>query len=61
MPELPEQIRSRYVDTWLSDYNAELLTGSREIAAYFEQALLQARAFRELLANWILATSPPPV
>jgi aspartyl-tRNA(Asn)/glutamyl-tRNA(Gln) amidotransferase subunit B len=55
LPELPEQIRSRYVDNLdLSDYNAELLTGSREIAAYFEQALAQAPAHAKLLANWIL-------
>jgi aspartyl-tRNA(Asn)/glutamyl-tRNA(Gln) amidotransferase subunit B len=55
LPELPEQIRSRYVDSLdLSDYNAELLTGSREIAAYFEQALAQAPAHAKLLANWIL-------
>jgi aspartyl-tRNA(Asn)/glutamyl-tRNA(Gln) amidotransferase subunit B len=55
LPELPEQKRSRYIDKLdLSDYNAELLTSSREIAEYFEQALAQAPAHAKQLANWIL-------
>ena len=55
LPELPEQKRNRYVDSMdLSDYNAELLTSSPEIAAYFEQALAQAPAHAKHLANWIL-------
>jgi len=55
LPELPEQKRSRYIDNLsLSDYNAELLTSSREIAEYFEQALARAPAHANHLANWIL-------
>jgi aspartyl-tRNA(Asn)/glutamyl-tRNA(Gln) amidotransferase subunit B len=55
LPELPEQKRSRYIDSLgLSDYNAELLTGSREIAEYFEQALLQAPELANQLTNWIV-------
>ncbi len=55
LPELPEQKRSRYIDSLdLSDYNAELLTGSPEIAAYFEQALARAPTHAKHLANWIL-------
>ncbi len=55
LPELPEQKRGRYIDSLgLSDYNAELLTGSREIAEYFEQALLQGPEFAHHLANWIV-------
>jgi len=55
LPELPEQKHSRYVDSLgLSDYNAELLTSSREIADYFEQALVLAPGYAKHLANWIL-------
>jgi aspartyl-tRNA(Asn)/glutamyl-tRNA(Gln) amidotransferase subunit B len=55
LPELPEQKRSRYIDDLgLSDYNATLLTSGREIAEYFEQALLQGPDFANQLANWIL-------
>lgn len=55
LPELPEQKRRRYIDEFgLSEYNAELLTASRETAGYFEQALAQDRALAAQLANWIL-------
>jgi len=55
LPELPEQKRGRYIDSLgLSDYIAELLTGSREIAEYFEQALLQGPELAHHLANWIV-------
>jgi aspartyl-tRNA(Asn)/glutamyl-tRNA(Gln) amidotransferase subunit B len=55
LPELPEQKRQRYIDDFgLSDYNAELLTASRETAEYFEQALAQDKGLAAQLANWIL-------
>ncbi len=55
LPELPEQKRQRYIsDLGLSDYNAELLTGSRDIADYFEQALAKAPTLSSQIANWIL-------
>lgn len=55
LPELPEQKRQRYVDELkLSDYNADLLSASREIAEYFETALAQSPQLSSLLANWIL-------
>ena len=55
LPELPEQKRQRYIDNFgLSDYNAELLTASRETAEYFEQALAQDEAQASQLANWIV-------
>lgn len=55
LPELPEQKRQRYInDLGLSDYNAELLTSSREIADYFEQALAKAPTLGSQIANWIL-------
>lgn len=55
LPELPEQKCQRYIDDFgLSDYNAELLTASRETAEYFEQALLQGEGLASQLANWIV-------
>ena len=55
LPELPEQKRRRYIDEFgLSDYNAELLTASRETAEYFEQALALDKGLAAQLANWIL-------
>ena len=55
LPELPEQKRLRYIDDLqLSDYNAELLTSSRETAEYFEQALAIAPKLGSQIANWVL-------
>jgi aspartyl-tRNA(Asn)/glutamyl-tRNA(Gln) amidotransferase subunit B len=55
LPELPEQKKQRYVDELgLSDYDAELLTTTRESAAYFEAALAGAPEQCKPLANWIL-------
>ncbi|MDJ0834433.1 MAG: Asp-tRNA(Asn)/Glu-tRNA(Gln) amidotransferase subunit GatB [Gammaproteobacteria bacterium] len=55
LPELPEQKRQRYIDELkLSDYNADLLSGSRATAEYFEQALAAAPKLADQLANWIL-------
>ncbi|MDH3761008.1 MAG: Asp-tRNA(Asn)/Glu-tRNA(Gln) amidotransferase subunit GatB [Gammaproteobacteria bacterium] len=55
LPELPEQKKQRYIDELgLSDYNAELLTASRETATYFEAALAAAPEHNAQLANWIL-------
>jgi aspartyl-tRNA(Asn)/glutamyl-tRNA(Gln) amidotransferase subunit B len=55
LPELPEQKKQRYIDSLgLSDYDAELLTATRETAAYFEAALNEAPEQCKPLANWIL-------
>ncbi|MFV2032162.1 MAG: Asp-tRNA(Asn)/Glu-tRNA(Gln) amidotransferase subunit GatB [Gammaproteobacteria bacterium] len=55
LPELPDQKRRRYIDTLgLSEYNAELLTGNRDTAHYFEQALELAPGLARQLANWVL-------
>jgi len=55
LPELPEQKRQRYInDLELSEYNAEVLTGNRETARYFEEALSQLPGQANPLANWIL-------
>ncbi|MGK0398921.1 MAG: aspartyl-tRNA(Asn)/glutamyl-tRNA(Gln) amidotransferase subunit B [Gammaproteobacteria bacterium] len=55
LPELPEQKCRRFVnDLGLSDYNADLLTSSLELADYFETALSLAPELSKLLVNWIL-------
>ncbi|MFT4650189.1 MAG: aspartyl-tRNA(Asn)/glutamyl-tRNA(Gln) amidotransferase subunit B [Polaribacter sp.] len=55
LPELPEQKCQRFInDLGLSDYNADLLTSSRELADYFETALSLAPDLSKLLVNWIL-------
>jgi aspartyl-tRNA(Asn)/glutamyl-tRNA(Gln) amidotransferase subunit B len=55
LPELPEQKKQRYIDEFgLSDYNAELLTSSRDTAVYFEAALAASPELSAQLANWIL-------
>jgi len=55
LPELPEQKRQRYIsDLKLSEYNAEILTSSRETASYFEAALTQLPKQASSIANWIL-------
>jgi aspartyl-tRNA(Asn)/glutamyl-tRNA(Gln) amidotransferase subunit B len=55
LPELPEQKKRRYVEELgLSDYDAELLTATRETAAYFEAAHDGNDAHCKQLANWIL-------
>jgi len=55
LPELPEQKRQRYIDELgLSEYDAEVLTATRETAAYFEAALGESPAQCKQLANWVL-------
>ena len=55
LPELPEQKRQRYIkELKLTDYNAELLSSSRELADYFETALSAVPDQSSLLTNWIL-------
>ncbi len=55
LPELPEQKRQRYIsELKLSEYNAEVLTGSRETADFFEQVLALLPDQANQIANWIL-------
>ncbi|MBT1073793.1 Asp-tRNA(Asn)/Glu-tRNA(Gln) amidotransferase subunit GatB [Geobacter grbiciae] len=54
LPELPEARRSRYrSELGLSDYDAEVLTATREMAEYFE-ACLAAGAPAKGAANWVM-------
>jgi aspartyl-tRNA(Asn)/glutamyl-tRNA(Gln) amidotransferase subunit B len=53
LPELPDAIRHRFRDHYgLSEYDAGLLTSSREQAAYFE-AVATGTDAPKLAANWI--------
>lgn len=55
MPELPDQKKSRFIkEQGLSDYDAEVLTANRDLAAYFEK-VVAAGATPKLAANWITA------
>ena len=55
MPELPRAKRDRFVTTFgLTPYDAGLLTASRELAGYFEQASGGlSGALPKLVANWM--------
>ena len=53
LPELPEQKKQRYIkDFELSSYDADVITSSKELAAYFES--VQAKCGdAKLAANWV--------
>lgn len=53
MPELPDAKRTRFVEQYaITPYDAELLTGSRALAGYFEN-VVRAGAPTKAAANWI--------
>ncbi|MDJ0778646.1 MAG: Asp-tRNA(Asn)/Glu-tRNA(Gln) amidotransferase subunit GatB [Gammaproteobacteria bacterium] len=55
LPELPEQKKTRFVDTLgLSADNAEVLTANRDTALYFEAALEAQPELAAPIANWVL-------
>jgi aspartyl-tRNA(Asn)/glutamyl-tRNA(Gln) amidotransferase subunit B len=57
MPELPEVRRCRFGAQYnLGDYDADLLTGERAVAEYFEQAAIAGEAkgiSAKTIAHWI--------
>jgi aspartyl-tRNA(Asn)/glutamyl-tRNA(Gln) amidotransferase subunit B len=53
LPELPDRMRERFHTRFgLGEYDASQLTGSRELANYFE-AVVQATDEPKLAANWV--------
>jgi len=53
LPELPAAKRARFVSAYsITPYDAEVLTGSQELADYFE-AVVKAGAPGKAAANWM--------
>jgi aspartyl-tRNA(Asn)/glutamyl-tRNA(Gln) amidotransferase subunit B len=53
LPELPDQKKKRFIaDYELSTYDAEILTSSRELAAYFEK-VTEISGQPKLATNWV--------
>ncbi|TAK90753.1 MAG: Asp-tRNA(Asn)/Glu-tRNA(Gln) amidotransferase subunit GatB [Burkholderiaceae bacterium] len=54
LPELPGALRQRFVqDYGLSEYDAQILTGSKALATYY-MAVVQTVADKKIAANWVM-------
>jgi aspartyl-tRNA(Asn)/glutamyl-tRNA(Gln) amidotransferase subunit B len=55
LPELPDEKRARFAkDYGLSDYDAGVLTATRELASYFETVVAISSCDAKLCANWVM-------
>jgi len=55
LPELPDEKALRFArDYALSEYDALVLTASRELAAYYEEVAREIPAEPKLAANWVM-------
>jgi len=55
LPELPDAKRERFVSDYaLSEYDALALTGSREMADYYEALVAELDGQAKLAANWVM-------
>jgi aspartyl-tRNA(Asn)/glutamyl-tRNA(Gln) amidotransferase subunit B len=55
LPELPDDRKARFVsEHGLSEYDAGVLTASRELADYFEAVVAAAGGQGKLSANWVM-------
>ena len=55
LPELPDQKRDRFVNEYrLPEYDAGVLTASRELADYFESCIREGGEDPKLCANWVM-------
>ena len=55
LPELPDEKKARFIaDYGLSEYDAGVLTASRELADYFEAAVTASGGQGKLAANWVM-------
>jgi len=55
LPELPDAKRDRFKSQYgLNDYDATVLTATRELADYFEAVTLAAGGEAKLSANWVM-------
>lgn len=56
MPELPQQKRKRFMHQYqLNAYDAGILVGSKEMAAYYETVVLSSGNQAKLAANWTIS------
>ncbi len=54
LPELPDARRQRFVEqVGLSDYDAEVLTARKDVADYFEAALVE-HSNAKAISNWVM-------
>ena len=54
MPELPGHKKARFIKEYeLSEYDAEVLTGTRELAAFYEETV-KHNTDAKLVSNWIM-------
>jgi aspartyl-tRNA(Asn)/glutamyl-tRNA(Gln) amidotransferase subunit B len=56
LPELPEARRSRFVEQYqLSEYDARIMNGARELADFYEDAVKTAGIGQaKIVANWVM-------
>jgi len=55
LPELPDARKQRFIDDYsLSDYDAGVLTATREMGDYFEAVAQRAGGQGKLSANWVM-------
>ncbi|ACV61676.1 glutamyl-tRNA(Gln) amidotransferase, B subunit [Desulfofarcimen acetoxidans DSM 771] len=53
LPEMPEQRVARYIESGLSEYEANVLTASKEVSDYFDQCL-KTYNNPKMVSNWIM-------
>lgn len=55
LPELPDEKKQRFVEEYdLNDYDAEVLTASRDLADYYEDVVKNITDDPKLAANWVM-------
>ncbi len=55
LPELPDEKKARFMREYgLGDYDASVLTASRELATYYEAVVEAAGGEAKLAANWVM-------
>jgi len=55
LPELPEEKRLRFIEQYqLANYDAGILTSSRDMAEFYEQVVGTSGVDAKLAANWII-------
>jgi aspartyl-tRNA(Asn)/glutamyl-tRNA(Gln) amidotransferase subunit B len=55
LPELPDQKAARFVKQYgIPEYDAQLLTASREMAAFYEEVAAAVPGEAKLAANWVM-------